>query len=103
MALVATLGSTRSGDARKRIAAALEDIAAALAGDDGRGPRAARRAGLRLRHPAYTLDHMALAGGLLVQCVALRNVQVPGGHRRRGPTGLRPEPAAADTARWTAC
>jgi len=32
--------------------------------------------GLRLRDPAYTLDHVQLAGGLLVQSLALRNVQV---------------------------
>jgi hypothetical protein len=32
-------------------------------------------AGLRPRDAAYTFDHMALAGGLLVQCLALRNVQ----------------------------
>jgi len=77
MALVATLGSTRTGDARKRIAAALEDsqrrsremmvnVLVQLSGV----------VGLRPRHPAYTLDHMALAGGLLVQCLALRNVQI---------------------------
>ena len=77
IALVATLGSTRSGEARKRIAAALED-----------SQRISREmmvsvllqlvgvVGLRPRNPAYTLDHMALAGGLLVQCLALRNVQI---------------------------
>ncbi len=77
MALIATLGSTRSGEARKRIAAALEDsqrrsramMVAVLV-------QLAEAVGLRLRDPAYTLDHMALAGGLLVQCLALRNVQV---------------------------
>jgi AcrR family transcriptional regulator len=77
MALVATLGSTRSGQARKRIAAALEDsqrrsreimvtVLVQLAGV----------VGLRPRNPAYTLDHMALAGGLVVQSLALRNVQI---------------------------
>jgi AcrR family transcriptional regulator len=77
MALVATLGSTRSGESRKRIAAALEDsqrrsremmiaVLVQLAGVIG----------LRPRNPARTLDHMALAGGLLVQCLALRNVQI---------------------------
>ena len=77
MALLATLGSTRSGEARKRIAAALEEsqrrsremmvnVLVQLAG----------LVGLRPRHPAYTFDHMALAGGLLVQCLALRNVQI---------------------------
>jgi hypothetical protein len=77
MALVATLGSTRSGDARKRIAAALEDsqrrsrewLVAVLGQLEG-------ALGLRLRNPAHTLDHVALAGGLVVQSLALRNVQV---------------------------
>jgi hypothetical protein len=77
MALVATLGSTRSGEARNRIAAALEDsqrrsrewLVAVLGQLMG-------VLGLRLRDPARTLDHVALAGGLLVQSMALRNVQV---------------------------
>lgn len=77
MALAATLGSTRSGEARRRIAAALEDaqlrsresIVAMLS-------HVAGTLGLRLRDPAYTLDHVQLAGGLLVQALALRNVQV---------------------------
>ena len=77
MALTATLGSTRSGEARTRIAAALEDAQ--------RRSRESMVAlleyvagvlGLRLRDPAHTLDHVQLAGGLLVQSVALRNVQV---------------------------
>jgi len=77
MALLATLGSTRSDAASRRIAAALED-----------SQRRSRESivtilrqlstvlGLRLRDPAYTLDHVQLSGGLLVQAVALRNVQV---------------------------
>jgi hypothetical protein len=77
MALVATLGSTRTGEARKRIAAALEDsqrrsrewLVAVLGQLEG-------VLGLRLRDPAHTLDHVALAGGLVVQSLALRNVQV---------------------------
>jgi hypothetical protein len=77
MALQATLGSTRSAAARRRIAAALEDsqlrsresIVAILS-------QLAAVLGLRLRDPAYTLDHVQLAGGLLLQAVALRNVQV---------------------------
>src|SRR5262249_18279817 len=32
--------------------------------------------GLRLRDPARTVEHMQLAAGLLVQSLALRNVQV---------------------------
>jgi AcrR family transcriptional regulator len=77
MALMATLGSTRSGMARRRIAAALEasqrrsreGLVAVLA-------QISQVLGLRLRDPAYTLDHVQLAGGLLVQSLALRNVQV---------------------------
>jgi hypothetical protein len=77
MALMATLGSTGSGQARKHIAAALEDsqrrsresLVAVLA-------QITQVLGLRLRNPAYTLDHIQLAGGLLVQSLALRNVQV---------------------------
>jgi AcrR family transcriptional regulator len=77
MALVSTLGSTRSGEARNRIAAALEasqrrsrEAMAAVLG------QLAALVGLRPRDPAYTLDHLALAGGLLVQALALRNVQI---------------------------
>jgi AcrR family transcriptional regulator len=77
MALVATLGSTRAGEARRKIAAALEDaqgrarvtmvaVFGYLAGEIG----------LRVRDPALTVEHMQLAGGLLVQGLALRNVQV---------------------------
>ena len=77
MALMATLGSTRSGTARRHIAAALEDsqrrsresLVAVLG-------QLTQVLGLRLRDPAYTLDHVQLAGGLLVQSLALRNVQV---------------------------
>lgn len=77
MALSATLGSTRSGEARQKIAAALEEsqrvsreslvaVFGFLAGEIG----------LRMRDPAATIEHMQLAGGLLVQSMALRNVQV---------------------------
>lgn len=77
MALIATLGSTRTGQARAAIASALEDA-----------QRRSRESmvvllrqmcaelGMRPRDPAYTLDHVQLAGGLLVQALALRNVQV---------------------------
>jgi AcrR family transcriptional regulator len=77
MALVATLGSTRTGEARKQIAAALEDAQ--------RRSRdslvtvfdiLAKVLGLRLRDPAWSASHMQLAGGLLVQSMALRNLQV---------------------------
>lgn len=77
MALAATLGSTGSGEARKKIAAALEeaqrmsrDSLVAVFGF------AAEVIGLRLRDPNVTVEHVQLAGGLLVQAMALRNVQV---------------------------
>jgi hypothetical protein len=77
MALSATLGSTRSGEARQKIAAALEesqrvsrDSLVAVFGF------LAQELGLRMRDPAATIEHMQLAGGLLVQSMALRNVQV---------------------------
>jgi AcrR family transcriptional regulator len=96
MALVATLGSTRTGDARKRIAAALEDsqrrsremMVSVLV-------QLVKVIGLRPRHPAYTLDHMALAGGLLVQCLALRNVQIQAAVGAPEGPGLA---SASDTA-----
>jgi AcrR family transcriptional regulator len=77
MALVATLGSTRSGEARRQIAAALEeaqlrsrDSMVALFG------YLMAEIGLRLRDPAWTAEHLQLTGGLLVQSLALRNLQV---------------------------
>src|SRR6202046_760730 len=77
MALIATLGSTRSGEARQQIAAALEEAQlrsresmVALFG------YLMAEIGLRLRDPAWTADHLQLTGGLLVQALALRNLQV---------------------------
>jgi len=77
MALVATLGSTRTGAARRKIAAALEaaqsrsrEVMVALFGI------VATELGLRPRDPALTVEHLQLAGGLLIQSMALRNVQV---------------------------
>ena len=91
MALMATLGSTRSGEARQKIAAALEDsqrrsresLVAVL-------EFLARVLGLRLRHPAYTLDHVQLAGGLLVQCAGAAQRPGPGGAGHAD--GARPRP-----------
>jgi AcrR family transcriptional regulator len=77
MALVATLGSTRTGDARRRIATALEESQTR-----SRDSLVALYAylketlGLRERDPARTVEHMVLAGGVLVQSLALRNIQV---------------------------
>jgi len=101
MALVSTLGSTRSGEARNRIAAALEasqrrsrEAMVAVLG------QLAALVGLRPRDPAYTLDHLALAGGLLVQAVALRNVQI---QAAVGAPEVRAWPAPRIGPWWTAC
>jgi AcrR family transcriptional regulator len=77
IALAATLGSTRTGEARRLIAAALEgaqqrsrEALVALFG------YVAGEIGFRLRDPAWSASHLQLAGGLLVQSMALRNLQV---------------------------
>jgi hypothetical protein len=77
MALVATLGSTRTGAARRKIAAALEaaqsrsrEVMVSMFGT------VATELGLRPRDPALTVEHLQLAGGLFIQSLALRNVQV---------------------------
>jgi hypothetical protein len=76
-ALIATLGATRADKAREKIAAALED-AHTRSRDSmvGMFGYLAGVLGLRMRDPARTAEHMMLAGGLLVQSLALRNVQV---------------------------
>jgi AcrR family transcriptional regulator len=76
MALAATLGSTRAGDARQKIAAALEEsqsksresLVALFESLKG-------VLGLRERDPSRTIEHMVLAGGIMVQSCALRNIQ----------------------------
>ena len=99
MALIATLGSTRGGGARRRIAAALED--------SQRRSRASLVAvlrhlatvlGYRLRDPAFTLDHVQLAGGLLIQSMAQRNVQVQTALARPDDAPGRADPAEDDLA-----
>jgi hypothetical protein len=52
--------------------------------------------GLRLRDPGYTLDHVQLAAGLLVQSLALRNVQVQAA--RGKPGSVTQDGAAQDGA-----
>lgn len=100
MALMATLGSTRSGEARKRIAAALED-----AQKQSRESMVALLGylmgalGLRLRNPAYTLDHVQLAGGLLIQSLALRNVQVQAALGEGGAGGGQAAPGVPQEAK----
>lgn len=89
MALIATLGSTSGGAtgaagagdgdgaARRRVAAALEEaqslsreMMVTVFG------LVMAEVGLRLRDPAWTVEHLQLAGGLFMQGLALRNVQV---------------------------
>jgi AcrR family transcriptional regulator len=76
MALVATLGSTRTGEVRQKIAAALEECQSAsraslVALYEGLKPAL----GLRERDPSRTVEHMVLAGGIMIQSFALRNIQ----------------------------
>jgi AcrR family transcriptional regulator len=78
IALIATLGSTRSGEARQQIAAALEEAQL-----QSRQSMIAlfdylmAEIGLRLRAPGtWSTEHLQLAGGLLMQSLALRNLQV---------------------------
>jgi AcrR family transcriptional regulator len=76
-ALIATLGQTRSTQAREKIAVSLEDSHTrsrdSMVGLFG---YLAGVIGLRMRDPARTAEHMMLVGCLLVQSLALRNVQV---------------------------
>lgn len=76
-AMIATLGQTRSDQAREKIAVSLEDAQKrsreSMVGLFG---YLAGVIGLRVRDPARTAEHMMLVGGLLVQSLALRNVQV---------------------------
>lgn len=92
MALVVTLGSTRSGAARTKIASALED-AQATSRDSmvAMFCFVAARIGLRMRDPARTVEHLQLVGGLLVQSLALRNTQV---RAALGDADDDPSPAA---------
>jgi AcrR family transcriptional regulator len=77
MALLSTLGSTRIGEARQRIAAALEDSQTRSRKSlVGMYQQLMGLLGLRLRDPAQTADHMVLAGGIMIQSFALRNIQV---------------------------
>jgi AcrR family transcriptional regulator len=76
-ALVTTLGSTRNSAARERIVSALEEGQSRSRGSlVALWGHLSEVVGLRLRDPARTAEHMTLAGGLLVQSMALRNVQV---------------------------
>ena len=76
MALAATLGSTRADETRQKIAAALEEWQAR-----SREAQCAlyeylkKTLGLRERDPARTVEHMVLAGGVMIQSFALRNIQ----------------------------
>jgi len=91
MALVATLGSTAQGrgahEDRRGPGGRAGDVAG-LDGGDVRLPGNADR--LRMRDPARTVEHLQLAGGLLVQALALRNTQV---RAATGGRGGQPAPA----------
>jgi hypothetical protein len=77
MALVATLGSTRTSEARQLIAATLEEAQQRTRESlVAMFEYVAGEVGLRLRDPAWSASHLQLAGGLLVQSTALRNLQV---------------------------
>jgi AcrR family transcriptional regulator len=77
MALIATVGSTRRGEARDRIAAALEEAQTRSRKSlVGLFDYLSAELGLRIRDPERTAEHLSLAGGILVQGLALRNVQV---------------------------
>jgi hypothetical protein len=87
MALEATLGSTCGAAADADGAdggAARRRVAAALAAAQSRSREVMvtvleiimAELGLRLREPSWTAEHLQLAGGLFVQALALRNVQV---------------------------
>lgn len=77
MALLATLGSTRTGEARRRIATALEEGQARSRDSLVQLYAYMKEAlGIRERDPARTIEHMVLAGGIMVQSFALRNIEV---------------------------
>lgn len=63
--------------ARQRVAAALEEAQSRSREMMVRVfGQVAAELGLRLRDPSWTVEHLQLAGGLFVQSLALRNVQV---------------------------
>ena len=92
MALAATLGSTSgdaagasgAADASGAAGAARPRVAAALEEAQSRSREVMvtvlgiimAQLGLRMREPSWTAEHLQLAGGLFVQALALRNVQV---------------------------
>jgi hypothetical protein len=107
-ALIATVSSTGSSKVRPEIARALDDAEAA-----------SRRSivglfrdvvlpvlGLRLRNPAATLDHLAMAGSVLIQGLTLRQIlaeavsSTPAGGQRPGEprqdSGAPRRPAALE-------
>jgi len=104
MALMATLGSTSgaadgAGDsaARRRVASALEEAQAR-----SREAMVAMfeiimaELGLRLRDPSWTVERLQLAGGLFVQGLALRNMQVQAAIGGGGDAGGVAAPAHVD-------
>lgn len=76
MALAATLGSTRADETRQKIAAAMEEWQARSRQAQCVMYEYLKDAlGLRERDPARTVEHMVLAGGIMIQSFALRNIQ----------------------------
>jgi hypothetical protein len=74
-ALIATVGSTRAGVARSKIAVALEHTQfQSRMSAVGLVSYLGTALGLRARDPDRSIEHMTLAGGQLVQSMALRNV-----------------------------
>jgi AcrR family transcriptional regulator len=76
MALATTLGSTRAEATRQKIAAALEEWQSRSRQAQCALYEYLKSAlGLRERDPARTIEHMVLAGGIMIQSFALRNIQ----------------------------
>lgn len=74
-ALIATVGSTRGGLARTKIAVALEHAQfQSRMSMVGLFSYLGAALGLRARDPDRSIEHMTMAGGQLVQSMALRNV-----------------------------
>jgi hypothetical protein len=74
-ALIATVGSTREGEARDKIAVALEHAQfQSRVSVLGLFSYLGAALGLRARDPGRSIAHLTLAGGQLIQSLALRHV-----------------------------
>jgi AcrR family transcriptional regulator len=91
MALIATVGSTRQGEARNRIAVALEDAQSRSRESIGDlFGYLEQTLGLRMRDTRHTIGHLSMAGGMVVQGLALRNALA------QAATGHDPDAAVSD-------